>query len=214
MVASRLQYVLILLFIPISYLTLAQDQFINKEVYLRAGTFRLDSLLANITQQTGVVFSYNAKKFDTHQGIRISSGIKDLKRFLEVLKKEKGFSIKVIENYVVITSAPKEPMQTKLPLGLATTRKAKELKDLQRQISLPQLKMIPPKDTVQAEAQDSIPKESLKIDSALVTEKKKALADTLLQHTPLIEQKIQKDSARSSKSLMKVHDPIHTPILF
>ncbi|HLZ15913.1 MAG TPA: hypothetical protein VKQ08_02690 [Cyclobacteriaceae bacterium] len=205
--ASKLRFVFILLFILIrSCLTFAQDQFINKEIYLRTGSFRLDSLLANITQQTGVVFSYNARKFDSYRPIHITPGIKDLRVLLEVLK-EKGFSIKVMENYVVIAAASKDPMKNKLQQRLASIGKAKELKDPQRQLSVPLPKVIPVAQRMSM--RDSIPKPSTKIDSALATERD-ASADTLMPRSSLLEKKIQKDSVLSVEPHMEVQ--ITTPL--
>jgi hypothetical protein len=102
MVADKLHWVFAMLACFVFHDVHGQD-YLHKEVYLKVGSVRLDSVLLIVTRQTGVVFSYNAKKIDTHQRIKVGAATKNLGHVLDMLKKEKGFSIKTIENYVVIS---------------------------------------------------------------------------------------------------------------
>jgi hypothetical protein len=119
--ASRSCPVFFLFLLTFAYPVIGQDQdLLKKVIRLKPGLTRLDSLLQFASQQTGVVFSFNSKKLDTHQHIRIKGGALNLDAILALLKEEKGFSIKIIENYIVINSTTTREAGKKIFLKSAT----------------------------------------------------------------------------------------------
>lgn len=105
----RLKWILILSCMTILNSVLCQVQYLNKTIYLETGVFNLSTILTSVTQQTGIVFSYNTKKMDIQRKLRVQSNIKTVDQFFDFLKKETGVTIKIIENYAVLT--PNEPLQ-------------------------------------------------------------------------------------------------------
>lgn len=180
-----------------SHTLLAQDGFLGKEIRIKPGTFRLDSLLITITQQTGVVFSYNAKKFDSKRRINISSGIRTLGVFLDALKKEKGLAIKMIENYVVITSATKEPPQKAIQPPLTTVVKPTEIIKRDEGFSRSSNPTIK-KDSVLTSSVDSTQALVEKKVTLPVEKKQGAPNDTLTQKPKFERSVAQRDSVKST----------------
>lgn len=155
---------------------IGQDQdLLKKVIRLKPGLFRLDSLLQSASQQTGVVFSFNSKKLDTHQHVNIKSGILNLDKILALLKEEKGISIKIIENYIVINSTTTKEAEKKISLKSATP---------QRLVDLNRLKKVNIQNSI-AEKKNTDTKEnptykSLKADSSLKQERKKEIAIVII----------------------------------
>lgn len=111
-------------FLLISCSTIGHSQTIdtNKNIRLKPGFHRLDSVLQFASQQTGVVFSYNSKKINTRQNILLKDGVVSLAQILERLKQEKGVSVKIIENYIVITSTETKASEKNTPANLGITK--------------------------------------------------------------------------------------------
>lgn len=201
--AFKLRCILFFLFISISYLTFGQNEYLSKPILLRTGKFKLDSLLHTVTQQTGVVFSYNAKKFDTKQRINISSEVNNVKSFLEALKKQNGFSIKVIENYAVISSAPQEVKQKyNLQLQLKAASKPENLKrtEIQKASNVPQLPQVV-KDSVRKETLDTIPKKPTISEMTSTQEKYYLQVDSLKEEPKPMVNKNQNMAQANSVTL-------------
>jgi hypothetical protein len=95
------------LFQVLTYPTFCQDQSpnLNKEIRLKPGLLRLDSLLYSASRQTKVVFSFNPKKINTHRYINILNRVMSLADLLALLKEKNGLAVKLMEDYIVITSA-------------------------------------------------------------------------------------------------------------
>ena len=88
MVAYRVIFLGVLSYLLSAHNSYAQTH-LQKEIYLRPGAAQLDSALQSVRRQTGMVFSYNAKKLNTKQKVLIPSNLRTLSDFLDLLQKEK-----------------------------------------------------------------------------------------------------------------------------
>jgi len=160
----------IYLFILLISVTFGQSQTLdtNKNIKLKPGSHRLDSLLLFASQQTGAVFSYNSKKINTHQHILLKDGIISITKILALLKEGNNVSIKIVENYIIITPTGIKHSDKKIPVKLAASPRVidpSHLKINQIQNSTAdakntdKVKIIPNYDSLKI---DSIPKEELK----------------------------------------------------
>lgn len=122
MAAYRINQVLIFLILACPAFGQNQVLDLNKEIRLKPGSIRLDSLLQSASQQTGAVFSYNSKKINTHQHIQLKDDLISLAKIFTLLKEEKGVSIKTLENYVIIPTYIKQSGK-KIPVKTAASQR-------------------------------------------------------------------------------------------
>jgi hypothetical protein len=106
MAAYRILQTLFLFLLVLAHPAFCQDQGLNlnKQIRLKPGLLRLDSLLQSASRQTKVVFSFNPKKIDTHSYVNIRNEVMNLVSLLALLKDKNGLAVKLMENYIVITS--------------------------------------------------------------------------------------------------------------
>ncbi len=84
----------------------AQEKVVSlkKEVMLKPRLVKLAFYIQQVSLQTGIIFSYNPKKINLQQNVILKNGMMKLPEVLNLLK-EKGFSIKLVDNYVILSKA-------------------------------------------------------------------------------------------------------------
>lgn len=100
---KRTYFILFMFFFVGLTSTYGQESLLRKEIFLKPGLTRFDSVLFRVASQTKIIFTFNASRLNTKKMIAVSSSLRTLSDFLEFLKKEMKLKVKVIENYVVIS---------------------------------------------------------------------------------------------------------------
>ena len=105
---------LILLIVIISAASYGQTELqLSTVVRLPSSTIRLDSLLAQVSTQCGVSFSYNSKKIAANQKIKLSSNKLKMREILDQLKTNYTLSSAFIGDHMILASANVKPMKRK-----------------------------------------------------------------------------------------------------
>lgn len=119
--------------------TVAQETYEQKKITLKKGLIRLDSAMAIVKKQAGVIFSFNPRRLDPRQKIYIKSTTKTLSDFINILKAETKVSVKIIENYVVIGSSSKNTTKIAVedaPIVTVTQKKIIEQEKQEKELAV------------------------------------------------------------------------------
>ena len=99
---------------------------LNQSVAIVGNSVRLDSLLKNITRQTGFIFSYNTRK--VNHGLKFTFANKNysVKELLMKIKEKTGLDYSLADNHIILKSARlmASPMQVQaVPATLKQIKK-------------------------------------------------------------------------------------------
>lgn len=99
---------LILLILPFTILTLKNamaqtvSQQWNKVVVIRSNQVRIDSLLENLSRQTGIEFSFNSRRISADKTITITHHTLTLKQWFQLLDQSLGVTYKTVGNHIIL----------------------------------------------------------------------------------------------------------------
>jgi hypothetical protein len=119
----KIQYTLIVvLLVVISHSSPAQsNEVTKKKVTLPAITIRIDSLLQQLSKQTGTRFSFNPGKITASRKISFASRQQTIEQVLTQIRKTTGVGYKLLGNHIILVEQPVNIVQKKP--GLANTNK-------------------------------------------------------------------------------------------
>jgi hypothetical protein len=125
---------------------------LNKKVSLSSLELRVDSLLRQLSRQSGVQFSFNSRRISPSKKVRFTSRTQTPQRVLEQLKESLGIGYKMVGGHVILVDNPKHTAQPEKPASPVMTSSGK------KQVKAPQE---PAKDRVPAAVKtDPAPEES------------------------------------------------------
>lgn len=95
---------------------------LQQRIVLSKTPIRLDSLLKKISQQTSLIFSYNARKVNRHLLLAFPSGSSTVEDLLKAIKEKTGLDYALAENHIIL----KQPKSSPPPVSANQTHSNKE----------------------------------------------------------------------------------------
>ncbi len=100
----------------------------NQSITVPGNSVRLDSLLKNISHQTGFIFSYNTRKINHALRFSFSSKSYSLEELLTKIKEKTGLDYSITDHHIILKSIRLQASPLKVPsAALAENKKDKSL---------------------------------------------------------------------------------------